>query len=152
MPTLNSLRGKPNAILPTKEDSQLAAESSRILSALTDNGDFRVQLEGGQQLVLPSAVKTLLTHLLTEMSRGNAVTIIPIHAELTTQEAADFLNISRPFLIGLLDKGEIKFHTVGTHRRIRFEDLTTYKDKKDRESNDAMTELTKQAQELRMGY
>lgn len=152
MPTLNSLRGKPNAILPTKEDSQLAAESSRILSALTDNGDFRVQLEGGQQLVLPSAVKTLLTHLLTEMSRGNAVTIIPIHAELTTQEAADFLNISRPFLIGLLEKGEIKFHTVGTHRRIRFEDLTTYKDKKDRESNDAMTELTKQAQELRMGY
>ena len=152
MPTLNSLRGKPNAILPTKEDSQLAAESSRILSALTDNGDFRVQLEGGQQLVLPSAVKTLLAHLLTEMSRGNAVTIIPIHAELTTQEAADFLNISRPFLIGLLEKGEIKFHTVGTHRRIRFEDLTTYKDKKDRESNDAMTELTKQAQELRMGY
>ena len=152
MPTLNSLRGKPNAVLPTKEDSQRAAESSRILSALKDNGDFRVQLEGGQQLVLPSAVKTLLTHLLTEMSRGNAVTIIPIHAELTTQEAADFLNISRPFLIGLLDKGEIKFHTVGTHRRIRFEDLTTYKDKKDRESNDAMTELTKQAQELRMGY
>ena len=152
MPTLNSLRGKPNAVLPTKEDSQRAAESSRILSALKDNGDFRVQLEGGQQLVLPSAVKTLLTHLLTEMSRGNAVTIIPIHAELTTQEAADFLNISRPFLIGLLEKGEIKFHTVGTHRRIRFEDLTTYKDKKDRESNDAMTELTKQAQELRMGY
>ena len=152
MPTLNSLRSKPIAVLPTKEDSQLAAESSRILSALKDNGDFRVQLEGGQQLVLPSAVKTLLTHLLTEMSRGNAVTIIPIHAELTTQEAADFLNISRPFLIGLLDKGEIKFHTVGTHRRIRFEDLTTYKDKKARESNDAMTELTKQAQELRMGY
>lgn len=144
--------GKPGAVLPSKKDAELAAESSRVLSALKGNGEFRVQLEGGQELVLPSAVKTLLTHLLTEMSRGNAVTIIPIHAELTTQEAADFLNVSRPYLIGLLEKREIPFHMVGTHRRVKFEDLTTYKLKKDKAREEAMSELAKQAQELDMGY
>ena len=152
MDRTHSLRDKPDAVLPSQEDARLAAESSRVLSALKDGGAFRVQLEGGQELVLPSAVKTLLMHLLTEMSRGNAVTIIPIHAELTTQEAADFLNVSRPYLIALLEKGEIKFHKVGTHRRIKFEDLAAYRHRKDRERDDAMAELTRQAQELGMGY
>ena len=152
MGTGNALLDKPNTVLPSKEDAQLAAESSRILSALKGSGEFRVQLEGGQELVLPSAVKTLLMHLLTEMSRGNAVTIIPIHAELTTQEAADFLNVSRPYLITLLEKGAIRFHMVGTHRRIKFEDLAAYKAQKDRERDEAMAELAKQAQEMEMGY
>src|ERR1700691_3637334 len=118
MGTTNALLDKPNAILPSRRDAELATESSRILSALEDNGEFRVHLDGGQQLVLPSAVKTLLMHLLTEMSRGNAVTIIPIHAVLTTQEAADFLNVSRPYVVSLLEKGAIRFNMVGTHRRI----------------------------------
>ncbi|HUJ02943.1 MAG TPA: helix-turn-helix domain-containing protein [Rhizomicrobium sp.] len=144
--------GKPNAVLPSKKDAELAAESSRVLSSLRGNGEFRVQLEGGQELVLPSAVKTLLVHLLTEMSRGNAVTIIPIHAELTTQEAADFLNVSRPHFIGLLEKGEIPFHMVGTHRRVKFEELSAYKQKKDKERENVMAELARQAQELDMGY
>lgn len=144
--------GKPNAVLPSKKDAELAAESSRVLSALKGNGEFRVQLEGGQELVLPSAVKTLLTHLLTEMSRGNAVTIIPIHAELTTQEAADFLNVSRPYLISLLEKKEIPFHMVGTHRRVKFEDLTAYKQRKDKKREEVLSELAEQAQKLDMGY
>lgn len=152
MGTTNSLPDKPNTILPSRKDAELATESSRILSAVTNENEFRVQLEGGEQLVLPSSVRTLLVHLLTEMSRGNAVQIIPVHAILTTQEAADFLNVSRPHLVGLLEKGEIAFHMVGTHRRIKFEDLSSFKQKKDRERNEAMDELVKQAQELDMGY
>jgi excisionase family DNA binding protein len=151
MGTTNSLLDKANG-LPSKKDAELAAESSRILSALEGNGEFRVHLDGGQQLVLPSAVKTLLMHLLTEMSRGNAVRIIPIHAVLTTQEAADYLNVSRPHVIHLLERNEIRFHMVGTHRRIRFEDLSAFKRKKDRERDEAMEELAEQAQELDMGY
>jgi excisionase family DNA binding protein len=152
---MNALLDKPNMVLPSERDARLATESSRILSATETTQateEFRVRLEGGEELRLPSAVKTLLMHVLTEMSRGNAVTIIPIHAELTTQEAADFLNVSRPFLIGLLEKAEIKFHKTGTHRRIRFEDLSDYKQKKERDREDAMLELAKQAQELDMGY
>jgi len=155
MSATNALLDKPNAVLPSEQDAQLATESSRTLSALAPTEateEFRVHLEGGQVLRLPSAVKTLLIHLLTEMSRGNAVTIIPIHAELTTQEAATFLNVSRPHLISLLKKGEIKFHMTGTHRKIRFEDLSAYRQKRAAESEDAMAELAKQAQELNMGY
>lgn len=155
MGAMNTLLDKPNMVLPSEHDTKLAAESSRILSAIgamETTGEFRVRLEGGEELRLPSAVKRLLVHLLTEMSRGNAVTIIPIHAELTTQEAADFLNVSRPYLIGLLEKAEIKFHMTGTHRRIRFEDLSAYKQKKDRDREETMLELARQAQELDMGY
>jgi excisionase family DNA binding protein len=150
---LNGLLDKPNAVLPSKEDAELATESSRVLSALTQgDGEFRVHLEDGQELVLPSAARTLLVLLLTEMSRGNAVRIIPIHAELTTQEAAEFLNVSRPHVIKLLEKGEIRFHMTGTHRRIKFEDLAEYRQRKENERDEAMRELAEQAQELGMGY
>jgi excisionase family DNA binding protein len=153
MNAINELLDKPNAVLPSKKDAELATESSRVLSALGQgNGEFKVHLEGGEVLVLPSAVKTLLILLLTEMSRGNAVRIIPIHAELTTQEAAEFLNVSRPHVIKLLERGEIKFHMTGTHRRIRFEELAEYRRRKEAERDEAMRELAEQAQELGMGY
>lgn len=153
MGALTALREKPT--LPTERETELATESSRILSrsdGTENNQEFRVHLEGGTELRLPSAVKTLLIHLLTEMSKGNAVTIIPIHAVLTTQEAADFLNVSRPHLVSLLEKGEMKFHMVGTHRRIRFSDLSEYKEKHESVREAAMQELADQAQELGMGY
>lgn len=153
MRALTALREKP--ALPTERETELATESSRILSrsdGTEDNQEFHVHLEGGTELRLPSAVKTLLIHLLTEMSKGNAVTIIPIHAVLTTQEAADFLNVSRPHLVSLLEKGEMKFHMVGTHRRIRFSDLSEYQEKHEDMREAAMQELADQAQELDMGY
>src|SRR5215204_2505732 len=103
--------------LPTPEDTELALQASRMLSALR-NADraLRVQLDDGSTLTLPRAATRLLQHLLTEMGQGNAVTLIPVHAELTTQEAADYLNVSRPFLIRLLTEARIPFRKVGTHR------------------------------------
>jgi len=86
------------------------------------------------------------------MAQGNAVTVIPVHANLTTQEAADFMNVSRPFLIGLLEAGKIPFAKVGSHRRIRFEDLMKFKTSTEARRREIMEELAQQAQEEGMGY
>ena len=86
------------------------------------------------------------------MAERQPVSVVPLTAELTTQEAADFLNVSRPFLVGLLETKKIPFHKVGTHRRVRFEDLIKYNEKFERERRAAMEELAEQAQKLGMGY
>ncbi|XYK78868.1 MAG: excisionase family DNA-binding protein [Labrenzia sp.] len=140
-------------ILPSDDDAEMAAEVSRHLSrAKHEGGELRVQVDGGEMLRLPKAVGDLLYHLVTEMAQGNAVTLIPVHAELTTQEAADHLNVSRPFLIKLLEQRKIDFHMVGTHRRVKFSDLETYRREKEEERRRVMDELASQSQELGMGY
>ena len=90
--------------------------------------------------------------MLTEIGQGNAVSIIPIHAELTTQEAADVLNVSRPFLVQLLEKGEMPFHKTGTHRRVRYQDVILYKARIDARRREVLDALAAQAQELGTGY
>lgn len=152
---MTALLENSDTIVPTAKDVELATQSSRVLSAAglaNAKADFKVRLDNGAELTLPNAAMRLISHLLTEMSHGNAVTLIPIHANLTTQEAADYLGVSRPFLIGLLNAGKIKFHKVGTHRRVRFGDLQAYRDAQARERDGALDALAAQAQELRMGY
>ncbi|MGX5804836.1 helix-turn-helix domain-containing protein [Bradyrhizobium sp. Arg314] len=139
-------------ILPSAADAELAAQASRQLSRTKHEGaELRVQV-GNETLRLPKSVGDLLYHLLTEMGQGNAVTIIPIHAELTTQEAADHLNVSRPYLVRLLEEGKLPFNMVGTHRRVKFSDLATYRNNAEEERKRVMEELAAQAQELGMGY
>jgi excisionase family DNA binding protein len=124
-----------------------------------DRGDVTVGLDACQvvdesapdePVVLPAAVVRLLGALLTELAKGNAVTLMPHHAELTTQEAADLLNVSRPFLVGLLEDGQLPFHKVGTHRRVRFSDLMLYKRRRDAESEQALREIAAISQELKL--
>ncbi|GLS31683.1 DNA binding domain-containing protein, excisionase family [Mesorhizobium albiziae] len=139
-------------ILPSAADAELAAQARRQLSRTKHEGaELRVQV-GNETLRLPKAVGDLLYHLLTEMAQGNAVTIIPVHAELTTQEAADYLNVSRPYLIRLLEEGRLQFNMVGTHRRVKFSDLAAYRKSAEEDRKKVMEELAAQAQELGMGY
>lgn len=90
----------------------------------------------------------MLIDILGELAAGNAVQIVPIHAELTTQEAANMLNVSRPHMVKLLEEGRLPFHRAGRHRRVLFSDLMTYKKARERESLDAMQALAEQAQDL----
>ena len=86
------------------------------------------------------------------MAAGSAVAVLRKDAELTTQRAADFLNISRPFLVGLLETGAVPFRKVGTHRRVRFDDVLRYKNATDSARRRALDELAADAQELDLGY
>jgi excisionase family DNA binding protein len=148
----------PSLSLPTDEEVTLARESSRLLATYLQTQAETQQIEifddkgTSHAVCVPVSAPRLLVDILTEIGEGNAVSIIPIHAELTTQEAADVLNVSRPFLVQLLEQGEIPFHKIGTHRRIRYQDLITYKERIDSERNKALDALAKQAQRLKMGY
>lgn len=150
--TMNTLLTKADTVVPTEMEAQQAQESSRILATKVQEGELRVHLDDGQMLTLPRAAARLLSHLLTEMAAGNAVTLIPVHAEMTTQEAADYLNVSRPFLIGLLKGDQIPYRKIGTHRRVKFEDVKAYKDRINLEREKALDALAAEAQDLNMGY
>lgn len=144
--------------LPTAEEVALARESSRILSACLQTRAETQQIEIvddqgiAHPVRVPVSALRLLIDVLTEISAGNAVSIMPIHAELTTQDAADLLNVSHLFLVQLLEHDEIPFHKVGTDRRIRYQDIIAYKERIDAERRKALDELAEQAQALNMGY
>lgn len=139
-------------VSPTPDEAEMAKESSRQLSRFAQK-NLRVRIADTKEDVeLPASAVRLLVDLLSAMADGNAVTLIPIHAELTTQQAADQLGVSRPFLVKQLTEGIIPFRKVGTHRRILFRDLMTYKRKMMEGRLKALDKLAAQGQELGMGY
>ena len=138
--------------LPSEAEAILAKETSRVLAARVQTADplqLRMLDDPTTGTVkLPATAVRMLIHILEEMARGNAMTLIPVHAELTTQQAAGMLNISRPSLIQLLDEGKIEYRRVGTHRRVRFEALMAHKRRTDAERRAVLAELAAYDQEL----
>lgn len=140
--------------LPTPEESRLAAESSRQLATLTGKGE-KAQLcvyDGDNKITVPFSAIQLLEDILAQMAQGNAIALVPIGHTLTTQQAADFLNVSRPYFVKLLEDGKIPFTKVGRHRRVKYADLLDYMKQVDETSRRIAAELTREAQELGMGY
>lgn len=141
-------------VLPSEQEAEMARLSSRALAPhIADQNGLRIRLEDGEEFILPQAALRLIMDMLAHLSEGSAVTLIPVHAEMTTQQAADFLNVSRPFLVNeILDKGKVPYRRLGTHRRLLFKDLLEYKNQTEKASREAFRELTEQAQELGFGY
>lgn len=143
--------------LPTDKDMSLAEESSRQLASyIGSTKEPTIQLikkgKSSETILLPASALKLLIVILSQMAHGNAVTIMPVHAELTTQEAADLLNVSRPYLVKLLEEGKIPFRRVGSRRRVLAKDVLQYKKSIDKKRQDVLDELAIEAQKHDMGY
>lgn len=143
-------------VLPSESDVELARTSGQRLAPFARLGrpvKVSVVDEGQEESIeLPASAVRLLVELLEDMAAGRAVTIVPQNTELTTQQAADFLNVSRPFLVQLVEDNKLPYRKVGTHRRIRFEDVLSYKESIDADRRKVLDELAAEAQNLEMGY
>jgi excisionase family DNA binding protein len=142
---------------PSEIDQRVAKEGGRILKKFLESdksGALKLVQDGVEtEILLPASVLRCLEEILSHLGRGQSVTILPLDVELTSQQVADLLNVSRPYLISLLEEEKvIPFRTVGRHRRIRLLDALTYKRRIDEERKEILRELTAQAQELGMGY
>ncbi len=144
-------------IIPSEKEISLAEASSKILASYvpsSDSGVIQLVKKGksSEQVRVPASALRLFVDILTQMALGNAVTLTPVHAELTSQEAADLLNVSRPYLVGLLETKKIPFRKVGTRRRILAKDVLNYKAEIDKNRLKVLNKLSEQAQKLNMGY
>lgn len=111
-------------------------------------GIFKLIGPDGQALALPEPLVRLLRQIVRVLAQGGAVSIVPLHKELTTQEAADLLNVSRQYLVQLLERGEIPFHKVGSHRRVAFGELMEYKRRRDEKRRRGLRRLTQMSQDM----
>ncbi len=134
-------------------DKEIALASSRFLASYSpENQTCELKLSPQEVINIPTSVLPQLTEILNHLAQGNNVEIVPIKQELTTSEAASILNVSRPYLVGLLESGKIPFRKVGVRRRILTQDLMAYKQDIDAKRKSTLTELTAEAQNLNMGY
>lgn len=149
-----------NAItaIPSAEEIALAKLSSQELAAVIESqGESQlvsvIDKQGQKhEVTLPVSALKLMVEVLTQLGQGNSVNITPIQAELTTQDAADLLNMSRPTLIKLLDAGELPFSRTGNRRKVPFAAVLAYKQKVQAQRIDALDELASLDQELGLGY
>jgi excisionase family DNA binding protein len=124
------------------------AAFQRVLEPLGRGQSARLVGPDGDEIELPEGIHELLVSIVENLKAGNGVTVIPMHAELTTVEAAELLNVSRPFLIKQLEAGALPFHMVGTHRRLRLADVLAYRDRMDEQAEEALAAMTAEAEDL----
>ncbi|WP_071676085.1 excisionase family DNA-binding protein [Nioella nitratireducens] len=135
--------------LPTEAEIDSAAHAATAIAVAMELDDgLKISGQGGEAVKIAPAVGELIIELLGHVSAGNMVTLVPVSAMLTTQQAADMLNVSRPHLTKLLKQGEIAFEEVGKHRRVPLPALMRYREDKARKQEEAMKKLSKLGQEF----
>lgn len=152
------MSGTMEIFTPTERESELARDSRRKLAEALRRSRSAESVRLGpagsaeEPVEVPASAMRMLVSILGEMAEGHSVAVAPLEAEITTQEAADILNVSRPFLVGLLESGEIPFRKVGSRRRVRLEDVLAYKKRTDARREAALNELAAEAQKVGLGY
>ena len=141
-------------VQPDGEDAAIARDALvRVRKALAGHRDshepVRLTLEeDGEMVTVPRAAIDHLVDVLANMAAGQGVSLVPAHAELTTQQAADLMNVSRPFLVRLLQAAGIEYRLVGTHRRIKAASLLDYMERDDAQRRKAADQLTVLTQDM----
>ena len=154
----NEVTGMETLKLPTNKEQKIARDNKEIFDRIAgklkkSTKEVEIGVRGEKDHVkIPVSAFRFLSTILEHMANGKAISIIPADAEITTQQAADMLNVSRPHVVKLLEEKKLPFHKVGTHRRIKLKDLETYRTGMEKEREEALTELAKQAQELDLDY
>ncbi|MGI8999813.1 MAG: excisionase family DNA-binding protein [Candidatus Limnocylindria bacterium] len=139
------LEVRPGAVRPEE-----LAEFERVLEGASAQVGQMARFVGpdGTAIELPERIHDVLLSIIEHLKAGNGVTVIPMHAELTTVEAAELLNVSRPFLIKQIEAGTLLCHMVGTHRRLRLADVLAYRDRIDADASEALAAMSAEAEEL----
>ncbi|MDZ8222801.1 MULTISPECIES: helix-turn-helix domain-containing protein [unclassified Nostoc] len=133
------------SVIAQEKETQSIKQIERLLKL--EGSHPKLVGTNGEEIVIPDSVYQVLRQVVHAMALGQAISIVPQEQELTTQQAAEFLNVSRPYLIKLLEQGEIPYATVGTHRRVRFRDLRKYKEQRDAKRHQLLQELVDMSEE-----
>jgi len=151
------LAGSVRSVSLPEQETALARSSSSALLNFFDAADppLTLRLENPQtgqhiETTVPATAVRVLADVLARMAEGQAVTLIPLHAELSTQQAADLLNVSRPYFIKLLEEGKMPFRKVGEQRRVRYQELLKYMEEYQKAANAALAEMTAEAEEMEL--
>jgi len=153
----SSLPHGGTALIPDAHEVELAVQLQHALRPLSEaTGDLTLIVSGEEgttgEVRIPASAVRLLFAALSQMACGQGISLLPLDAELRTQEAADLMNVSRPYLVGLLERGEMPFRLVGNQRRVRLHDLVAYKARSDIDRRAALNELAQLGQEMGIGY
>jgi excisionase family DNA binding protein len=142
-----------DVIEPSADDSEVIARLDEVLRGTADDaGAPELVSPSGEHVAIPTGVAQALARVASEMAKGNSVAVVPVHHELTTHEAALLLHVSRPHLIRMLDEGRLPFRKVGSHRRVRFDDVTAFRAREEARREALLARIAKESQDLGLEF
>ncbi len=142
--------GKARTYVPDARQGAVIADFVRVLNEAglsTPESRPALVAADGERLELPESMYDALRQVADALSSGMGVSVAPLSAMLTTQEAADYLGISRPTLVRILERGEIPMEKPGRHRFVRLKDLVEYQERMKVQRRDALGQLVADAEE-----
>jgi excisionase family DNA binding protein len=151
-PLEDQIRRMTPVAAPPGEQAEVAALyralDGKLHGTRRYSADWRLVGPQGESITLPGSVFHVLERVVEVMARGDSITVVPVGREMTTQQAADLLNVSRQYLVRLLDEGRIPFRMTGKHRRVRIEDVLAFKDTRDRDRRAGLRHLSRMTEEF----